>query len=99
MNLSPEYPQTIHEAVPPKIIKMVNQETEPTVMETPEKPKRSKKRETPEAGRRMAAFGFRLTGVRSSTENVSIRGTDRPEGRKEHSRSIPENLPHDRKGQ
>ena len=99
MNPSPEHPQTIHETFPPKMMRIEKSEAEPNVMETPEKPKRSKKLETPEAGRRVAAFGFRLTGVRSSTENVSTRGTDRREGRKEYSRSIGETLPHDGKGQ
>lgn len=79
-------------------MKIENPETEPNAMEALEDPKRSKKQETPEAGRRVAAFGFRLTGVRSSMEHVVAHGTDRQEGRNEDSRSLPESLPHDGKG-
>lgn len=74
-----------------------NPETVQILIETQEKPERSEKVETPDCGRRKAAFGFRLTGVRFSKENVSSGGADREEARKGHSTGSPETHPHDRK--
>jgi hypothetical protein len=99
MNPSPEQPQTTPDFFLPGKMKIENPETSRIVIETPEKPERSEKVEIPDCGRRKAAFGFRLTGIRISTENVSACGTDRQEGRQEYSRRTPETLPHDGKGQ